>query len=252
MNRFALYLVLTLLSVSCTLKENRLDCPSSICLDLSGVEHRQVTVCVPSEEIFAQVDTRDSLTFRFQTKSRRPFIVSVFQGQGECLYEDGAVKIPYGMEAPHLYSFYSEVSPEEMEVTVPVILSKNHCRLNLKFESEDIPGITELTVKGNVAGYTPDGSVSEGRFRVELSVEELGVGSSLVLPRQIDNSLILEASFEDSILRTFALGEYIARSGYDWSAENLEDLDILIDLVHYTVFVTSHLWDEPKYFEIEI
>lgn len=252
MNRFVLCILVALLSVGCSLKENRLDCPSSVCLDLSEVEQRQVTVCVPEEDIFRQVNTEDSLMFRFQTKSRNPLIVSVFHGQGQCLYPDGEVRIPYGEDSPQLYSFYSEIHPEEIEVTLPVILLKNHCRLTLEFAAEDLPGITEITVLGNVDGYKSSGEVSQGRFKVELSLDEIDKSTSLILPRQIDNSLVLEASFEDRMLRTFALGEYIDKSGYDWTAENLSDLDVLIDLAHYTVFVTSSLWDEPKYFEIEI
>lgn len=252
MNRLSLFLFLSLFWTGCTLKENRLDCPASICLDLSAVESSPVMICVPSEDIFVSVNLEDSVSFRFETKSRIPVPVSVFYGQGQCLAEDGAVQIPFGQEAPLLYTFYSVADPQEREIIMPVELSKNHCVLTLNFLSGSIPGISELTVTGAVNGYDPGGVVSDGRFKVEVSVDGHDGGARLVLPRQKDDSLILDASFEDRTLRTFALGEYISRSGYDWTAKNLEDLEVLIDLVHYEVFVTSSLWDEPKYFEIEI
>lgn len=252
MNRVSLFLLLSLLWTGCSLKENRQDCPASVYLDLSELEYSPVTVCIPSEDIFVSVNLEDSVFFRFETKSRIPVPISVFYGQGQCLAKDGAVQIPYGQEAPLLYTFYSVADLQEREVIMPVDLSKNHCILTLNFLSGSVPGISEFTVTGDVNGYDPGGSVSDGRFKVEVSVDGLEDGASLVLPRQKDDSLILVASFEDRTLRTFALGEYISRSGYDWTAKNLEDLDVFIDLVHYEVFVTSSIWDEPKYFEIEI
>lgn len=92
-----------------------------------------------------------------------------------------------------------------------------------------------LEIRGNVTGYAPDGSVVKGRFR------SMADGSARV-PRQVDNSLQLNILAKDGITRTFALGNYIAESGYDWSAADLPDISIVIDYSRTAVTLRIDSW----------
>ena len=92
-----------------------------------------------------------------------------------------------------------------------------------------------LEIRGNVTGYAPDGSVVEGKFRS-------AVDGCARVPRQVDNSLQLSILAENGITRTFALGNYIAESGYDWSAADLKDISIVIDYSRTVVTLRIDGW----------
>jgi hypothetical protein len=58
--------------------------------------------------------------------------------------------------------------------------------------------------------------------------------------------------FSDRIVRTFALGSYIAASGYDWSAPDLVDLTLKVDISLTSVTVSTDLWSRTEEMEIWI
>ncbi len=43
---------------------------------------------------------------------------------------------------------------------------------------------------------------------------------------------------------TYALGEYIARTGYDWDADALQDIYVKIDFLRLTVTVSVAGWED--------
>jgi hypothetical protein len=58
---------------------------------------------------------------------------------------------------------------------------------------------------------------------------------------------------EDSeIVDRLPLGEYIARSGYDWTAENLADVNVALDLEKQQVMITVSGWDGVVVMDIVI
>ena len=101
----------------------------------------------------------------------------------------------------------------------------------------------DIEVWGNVAGVSAwDLMPVLGEFRY-APMQENGVYQVRV-PRQEDNSLELvmleipgqagydgeraEDDGERVVVDRLPLGEYIARSGYDWTAENLENQQVMI------------------------
>ena len=48
------------------------------------------------------------------------------------------------------------------------------------------------------------------------------------------------------------LGEYIARSGYDWTAEDLADVNVALDLEMQQVMITVSGWDGVVVMDIVI
>ena len=79
------------------------------------------------------------------------------------------------------------------------------------------------------------------------------------MPRQVDNSLELvmleipdqvgydgertEDDAERVVVDRLPLGEYVARSGYDWAAEDLADVSVALDLEKQQVMITVSGWD---------
>ena len=48
------------------------------------------------------------------------------------------------------------------------------------------------------------------------------------------------------------LGEYIVRSGYDWTAEDLDDVNVALDLEMQQVTITVSGWDGVVVMDIVI
>ena len=131
-----------------------------------------------------------------------------------------------------------------------VELWKNYCKLSICVEdAEHFP--FGLAVRGSVAGYGVNGFPINGDFFYEVNEYSSDVWT-MSLPRQTDNSIVLEVNDGTDVLKTFALGEYILASGYDWSAANLEDITVGIDYTRTKLTVAVLGWDEVYEFDVVI
>ena len=249
------YIALTIaVAVSCSIKENRADCPCRLILDLSDID----TVLVKSLDILATYD--GGMLFRESIMARDfkdEFVRDVPHGEvrlnvwyigEEHIDNEQGVVIPYGCECPLLYmkSFVADTMGELCRETVMV--HKNFCRLTVVVEGVEEPPYS-ITFKGNVDGYSLDGFPSEGEFSC---VAYPGTEGNLQagLPRQVDASLLLEVDDGTSVLKTFALGEYIISSGYDWTAEELEDLTVTLDYQLTQISIMVSGWDKEYFYNI--
>ena len=75
---------------------------------------------------------------------------------------------------------------------------------------------------------------------------------SVRIPRQSDASLILSITENEDVLREFALGEYIIKSGYDWTAEDLEDVEVVVDYTKVDVTFRVNDWQDTVSFDVII
>ena len=57
---------------------------------------------------------------------------------------------------------------------------------------------------------------------------------------------------ERVVVDRLPLGEYIARSGYDWAAEDLADVHIALDMEKQQVMITVSDWDGVVVMDIVI
>ena len=78
-----------------------------------------------------------------------------------------------------------------------------------------------------------------------------GVGF-VVLPRQIDSSLMLEVDDGTDILKRFALGEYMTAGGYDWAAADLSDVTVNVNWTVTEAIIRLEGWDWVYEYEIVI
>ena len=124
-----------------------------------------------------------------------------------------------------------------------------------------------IEVWGNVAGVSAwDLMPVLGEFRYAPMQEN--VVYQVRVPRQVDNSLELvmleipdqvgydgERAGDDGervVVDRLPLGEYIARSGYDWAAEDLADVSVALDLEKQQVMITVSDWDGVVVMDIVI
>ena len=147
-----------------------------------------------------------------------------------------------------MHSFIADTEGELWRETVR--LRKNHCRLTVMMDGvEEIP--YSLTFKGNVDGYRLDGLPSSGDFSC-VAYPSGTSESQALLPRQTDSSLLMEVDDGTSVTKTFAIGEYISSSGYDWTAADLEDMTIVLDYYITFIKITIREWDREYVYNITL
>ena len=181
------------------------------------------------------------------------------------------IRVPVGEQMDSLYGFFKMYHTRCESVLCDVELHKEFCTVSFTLGEDGYSSPYDIEVWGNIAGVSAwDLMPVQGEFRY-APMQEDGVYQVRV-PRQEDNSLelvMLEISRqarndngvmpdqvghngERVVVDRLPLGEYIARSGYDWTAEDLSDVSVALDLEKQQVMVTVSGWDGVVIMDIVI
>lgn len=237
----------------CSVKEDRDVCPGRLMLDFSGVDASvgslDLLVTGPDGVVLRDVVASSGFGKEYVKEVPHGMLdVNVWSGAGEFVDEDAGLVIPVGCECPpvHMQSFTADTRGEICRVNVE--LHKNHCCLTVKLRGREVMPYS-LAVRGNVDGYALDGSPRNGEFCCMAYPEEENA-ITVRVPRQVDASLMLEVDDGNEIRKSFAIGEYIRASGYDWDSEDLSDVTVTLD--YYITYVTVQVqeWDEEFVFDL--
>ena len=245
------FLLVFFMAAGCSVKEDRQECPCRLVMDFSEVDTSLVgevnVVAVFSGSIvFSDRIVKEDFSGEYVREVPRCAMhVNVWGGEGT----DDDLHIPYGCECPRLYTHFFEPDTGREEWREKVSLKKNHCRLTVLLEGrEDMP--YSLTFRGNIDGYGYDGFPSGGDFAC-VAYPSADGGSQVVVPRQKDSSLLLDVEdMESAVSRTFAIGEYMAAAGYDWTKAELEDAVVVIDYYLTGIRITFKEWDKDYTYDI--
>lgn len=238
------------LAAGCSVKEDREACPCRLVLDFGDVDTAIVkslnvqAVC-EGEVVFGDVVYADDFGAEYVREVPRGVLkINVWSGGDEGY----GMVIPYGCECPPIYmgSVMADARGETCREYIDVC--KNHCRLTVLVEGmTDVP--YSFTFRGNVSGYGSDGSPSYGDFSC-VAYPGLTGESQAVLPRQLDSSLLLDVDDGTAATKTFALGEHIAASGYDWTLEDLADMTVVLNYYITYVRIIIQKWDKEFVYDI--
>ena len=166
-------------------------------------------------------------------------------------YDGDEIRIPVGEQMDSLYGFFKMYHTRCESVLCDVDLHKEFCTVSFTLGDEGYSSPYDIEVWGNVAGVSAwDLMPVKGDFRY-APVQKNGVYQVRV-PRQEDNSLEMVMLDDDDIVDSLPLGEYIARSGYDWTAEDLADVNVALDLEMQQVMITVSGWDGVVVMDIVI
>jgi len=170
-----------------------------------------------------------------------------------------------------LYGFFKMYHTRCESVLCDVELHKEFCTVSFTLGEDGYTSPYRIEVWGNVAGVSAwDLMPVLGEFRY-APMQENGVYQVRV-PRQVDNSLELvmleipdQVGYDGEempgqagddgervVVDRLPLGEYIARSGYDWTAEDLADVNVVLDLEMQQVMITVSGWDGVVVMDIVI
>ena len=175
-------------------------------------------------------------------------------------YDGDEIRVPVGEQMDSLYGFFKMYHPRCESVLCDVELHKEFCTVSFTLGEDGYSSPYDIEVWGNVAGVSAwDLMPVLGEFRY-APMQENGVYQVRV-PRQVDNSLELvmleipdQVGYdgERAVVDRLPLGEYIARSGYDWTAEDLADVNVALDLEMQQVMSTVSGWDGVVVMDIVI
>ena len=182
-------------------------------------------------------------------------------------YDGDEIRVPVGEQMDSLYGFFKMYHTRCESVLCDVELHKEFCTVSFTLGEDGYSSPYDIEVWGNVAGVSAwDLMPVQGEFRY-APMQKNGVYQVRV-PRQVDNSLELvmleipdqvgydgERAGDDGervVVDRLPLGEYIARSGYDWTAEDLADVNVALDLEMQQVMITVSGWDGVVVMDIVI
>lgn len=221
--------------LSCSVKENRTLCPCTLSVELRDIPGT-VSVQVVAGDHRATYTARQDTVMVIQAPKGKIRLMAVC---GARLEPEENLEIPYGYECPPVYLYSDLVNTLCDSTRVSVQLNKHFCTLSLKFDSPKGWGEPFWAqIRGNVSGLDREGQPTEGEFSCRLDA-----GYTARLPRQApDEELWLDISMPDQVVRTFALGTYMLQAGYDWTAPDLDDLPLQIQLSITELLLHTGLW----------
>ena len=166
-------------------------------------------------------------------------------------YDGDEIRVPVGEQMDSLYGFFKMYHTRCESVLCDVELHKEFCTVSFTLGEDGYSSPYRIEVWGNVVGVSAwDLMPVLGEFRYAPILKN-GVYQVRV-PRQVDNSLELVMLEDSEIVDRLPLGEYIARSGYDWTAEDLADVNVALDLEMQQVMITVSGWDGVVVMDIVI
>lgn len=244
-----------LLSAGCSVKEYRESCPCRLVLDFSetdtlAVRSADLYVTVPGGYVFT--DRVGSEFFRrgYSVYVPRTWLyVSMVNGDEGMSSAEG-LKIPFGAECPPVYMHSSYIDADCEMWREIVRMRKNHCRMNITLKT-DGGNMPDLKVVSDVCGYDVAGKPQNGGFGYETR-PDLSGSCSVTVPRQTGDGMMLEIDDGGGVVKRFALGTYIASIGYDWTAPDLQDIDIELDFAMTRISLVVSGWDKEYEFDVVI
>ena len=251
-----------MLLMSCSIKEDRDGCPCWMTVEMPDRVGHDGSVVL---RLRGNSD-EDAVDYAYKVSESIKADVGILEYEvprgsvGVSVVNSARLAVPVGEQMDSLYGFSKMYHTRCESVKCDVELHKEFCTVSFTLVDEGYSSPYEIEVWGNVAGVSAwDLMPVKGDFRY-APVQKNGVYQVRV-PRQEDNSLELvmlempnpvEHDGEKVVVDRLPLGEYIARSGYDWTAEDLADVNIALDLEMHQVMITVSGWDGVVVMDIVI
>ncbi len=247
---------------SCSVKENRIDCPCFLELQVSGGELDRDVFSVWRPGL-CELDTLrvdgGTASFEFEIPKGRA-VLSVWSGQSRCERAGSVLSIPEGCEMDEIYAWSRDVDLKGETASVEASLHRQfaHLHLTVLFQDGEASPYM-LRLRGNVAGMDlRDLMPVPGSFSVDF-MPIFGTYHRICVPRQKDDALVLEFLEREAGTRsgdepsgTFPIGECIREAGYDWEAEDLRDIYVEVDYALAGVSIHIEGWEEGEEYKIVI
>ena len=239
--------VLLLALSSCSVKEDRDDCPCWLQIDLSTCSRYTDLVSLKGwtdeRSVFGvHVPGEDFPTVHEEEVPRGMVHYCAHSLPGSYGSTGMTVVVPEGDQSPRLYAYRADVPAYGETATDRVSLHKQYAAVAVKMENAD-DGFSVM-VRGRWNGLdlvtlAPVG----GTFSFAPDRTEDGVWYFRLM-RQGDDSLVMDITGADGNTFPYDLGGMIRETGYDWTAEDLDDIFLGVDYATGEVSVSVIPWEE--------
>lgn len=240
---------------SCSIKEDRGDCPCYLEIDLSNLVAKEVTLRGQGQRMLftEQFPARAFREFHEYLVPRGQIRLSAIGDTGHLALSGNSLCIQEGRQMDSLFARSTFVDTRSETAREVLRLNKQFATVSLAFRgTDDGRGGYDIVLTGNVAGV--DCMTLEpvtGRFRCVAEADPEG-GFRFRAPRQTDHSLEAAIYSNGGYVESIPLGELIARAGFDWGKEDLGDIRILADLPAHTFTITVMDWLGPVVMTVTI
>lgn len=239
------------LMCGCSVKEDRDSCPCLTTVQFVGYTSEPLRArffdAVSGEKTDEFNDIRYNLMGEMYLENvnvpRRQHRVDAWcMSEKSTIMQDRIVAMP-GEEIDSVRTGSSPLDTRSETAYAVVKLNRQYCEIRVRLVGADAAYPYNFTVKGKVCGVTiTDGRPVDGEFMYMPKVN--GGRFTVNVPRQHqrDNTLTLTIKADTEVKAVLPLGEFIAKTGYDWEAESLVPVDITLDYANATVKVRVNDW----------
>ena len=232
---------------SCSVKEERDECPCWLQIDLSTCSHYADKVSLKGwtddRSVFGVQIVQEDFTPPHEEEVPRSMIhYSAASGLDASLNSGMAVTIREGEQSDRLYAYRVDVPAYGESAYDKVSLHKQYAVVAIRID--DSYNDYSVVVKSNWNGIdlTTLGP-TEGPFRYSPEKTEDKIWY-FRLPRQGDDCLVMEITTQSGYTYPYELGRLIRESGYDWNAEDLDDIILGVDYFARGISVEIVPWEE--------
>ena len=242
-----LFFSLLALLVAACVKENRDSCPCILVLSTEKTADSAAVFNVYLSREEPVADTVEAGSVYREAVPRGFLYATLTSGDGGMFIPGEGIVIPYGSDCPPLFLWSRPIKAEGEILGRVAVLSKNYCKVRMRLTLSG--GGIGFAVRGGISGFDLDGRPSEGPFMCVPRVADDGF-MEFNLPRQKDNSLMLDIYSGDVHLRTFALGEILSRAGYSWKDKDLKDISLEVSCSASLLLTDISVWEIEENMEI--
>lgn len=245
-----LCLCVLVLSVSCTVKEDRIDCPCEFILDLSEcrIKDDVLTFSIWDEgkKIVSEYFYGDDLGKKYSFQlGRKEYCGSAYTGDSNSLHDGWNLMVKYGLQADSLYAWAQRIDAIGENANEVVLLHKQFATVTFDltaYDKAESPLLVRLT--SNYGGiYLLSLEPAKNDFLYEFNTD----GSCFYpvrLTRQGDNSLTMEIFSGGVSIAKINIASILDSNGYDWSATDLSDITVPVSVKDADITVMPDPWTD--------
>ena len=222
-------LLVLLLALSCSIKEDRTGCPYRLTVVLTEAGG------VDGEDMVLGISGLHRVT--------------AFCGDEGMVLRSGVLSVPYGEACGPLMARAESIECVSEGAIDTVRLRKQHIVLTFRLD----PSGSGVRVKSPWNGLSvSDLSPAAGDYRA-LAVRTGPGEFKVLLPRQGDASMVADILGGDgAVAQTLPVGNMLLSAGYDFEAENLDDAIICLDKAPDGFSVSISEWEKGEADEVNV
>ena len=246
---------LSLIMASCSIKEDRGPCPCRLDIDVSDCVRYSDRISISGWDemqgrlFLDKVSLSDYPDVYSKKIDKGTLKLCAYSGIRSMSLKNNILTIQEGFQCDSILAYTSDLIEAYGDTAEDaIILHKQFACIHIQVDSlTRNTGEILCRAVGNVNGMeVPSLTPKNGSFKCFATPD--GQGAQTVnVPRQIDDSLILEVYVNGVLSKDLKIGEMISGSGYSWLREDLDDIFLSINLFSGTsVTVSISGWETER------